>query len=241
MNITKNHLIGLVVRENYKYAEIFNRHGIDFCCNGNRSIEDACIKANLSTDLVISELNDVPQGNSSEPNVSSWPLDLLVDYIVKTHHRYVETKIAEIKPYLAKIVQVHGKQHPELVEIQQLFLASEGELAQHMKKEELILFPFISKMVQAKLSGQTLTPPHFQTVENPIAMMHHEHNTEGERFRRIAELTNKYSPPADACNTYRVTFALLQEFEADLHRHIHLENNVLFPEALALQDEVMKP
>jgi regulator of cell morphogenesis and NO signaling len=241
MNITKNHLIGLVVRENYKYAEIFNRHGIDFCCNGNRSIEDACIKANLSTDLVLSELNDVPQGNSSEPNVASWPLDLLVDYIIKTHHRYVETKIAEIKPYLAKIVQVHGKQHPELVEIQELFLASAGELAQHMKKEELILFPYIAKMVQAKLSGQTLTPPNFQTVENPIAMMHHEHNAEGERFRRIAELTNKYSPPADACNTYRVTFALLQEFEADLHKHIHLENNVLFPEALALQDEVMKP
>lgn len=241
MNITKNHLIGQVVRENYKYAEIFNRHGIDFCCSGNRRIEDACIKANLSTDLVLSELNDVPQGSSSEPNVSSWPLDLLVDYIVKTHHRYVETKIAEIKPYLAKIVQVHGKQHPELVEIQQLFLASAGELAQHMKKEELILFPFITKMVQAKLSGQKLTPPHFQTVENPIAMMHHEHNAEGERFRRIAELTNKYTPPGDACNTYRVTFALLQQFESDLHRHIHLENNVLFPEALVLQDEVMKP
>lgn len=240
MNITKNHLIGQVVRMNYTHAEVFKRHGIDFCCNGNRSIGEACEKAKLSLDQVLHELNTLPTHSDTELDVSTWPLDLLVNYIVKKHHRYVEQKIGEIKPYLAKIVQVHGQQHPELSEINALFLASADELVQHMKKEELILFPFIENMVTAKVHGRPFTLPHFQSLENPISMMHHEHNTEGERFSQISALSTQYTPPSDACNTYRVTFALLREFEEDLHRHIHLENNVLFPEAITLERELFK-
>ncbi|MNT11953.1 Iron-sulfur cluster repair protein YtfE [compost metagenome] len=130
---------------------------------------------------------------------------------------------------------MHGASHPELFEINQLFIGCAGELAQHMKKEELILFPFIKKMVKASLTDELIEQPHFGTVENPIAMMMHEHDAEGERFRKIALLTNDYTPPADACNTYRVTFAMLAEFEEDLHKHIHLENNILFPAAAVLE------
>jgi len=237
-NITSNSIIGQVVRENYQMASVFKQHQIDFCCNGNRTIQEACESAEIDFEKVLNELNSITNEGNENIDFTSWPLDLLVSYIVKKHHRFVEEKITEIKPYLAKIVQVHGNQHPELLEIQKLFLASAGELTQHMKKEELILFPFIEKMVETQLSGKALTPPHFQTVENPISMMQTEHDNEGERFRKIAELTNNYTPPANACNTYRVTFALLKEFENDLHEHIHLENNILFPEAITLQSKV---
>lgn len=130
---------------------------------------------------------------------------------------------------------MHGSNHPELFQINELFLRSAGELAQHMKKEELILFPFIKEMMGATKSHGSVEPPHFGTVNNPIKMMMEEHNNEGDRFREIAALTNNYTAPADACNTYRVTYAMLEEFEQDLHKHVHLESNILFPKAKALE------
>ncbi|MFN8237520.1 MAG: hemerythrin domain-containing protein, partial [Chitinophagales bacterium] len=114
-----------------------------------------------------------------------------------------------------------------------------GELTAHMKKEELMLFPFIRKMAKAQTTKEKVSTPMFGTVQNPIAMMHQDHDTEGERFRKIAALTQNYTPPADACNTYRVTFALLKEFEEDLHLHIHLENNILFPKAIELEKSIL--
>ncbi len=130
---------------------------------------------------------------------------------------------------------MHGGRHPELAEVAQLFNQTAGELTVHMKKEEFILFPFIRKMVTQKAAGEPLSAPPFGTVQNPIAMMHQEHDAEGERFQKIASLTNNYTVPADACNTYSVTFAMLKEFENDLHLHIHLENNILFPKAIEME------
>ena len=150
----------------------------------------------------------------------------------KKHHRYEEEKTPEIRPYLEKIVQVHGAQHPELFEVKQLFEESAQDLAAHMKKEELVLFPNIRKMVSEK---QRYVQLFFGSIQNPITAMQVDHNQEGERFRKIAELTNEYTPPADTCNTYKVTLSLLQEFETDLHTHIHLENNILFPKAIDLE------
>lgn len=151
------------------------------------------------------------------------------------HHRYVEGSIPVLKQYLNKLCKVHGKQHPELFDITEHFNKTAGELSAHMKKEELVLFPWIRKMVKAEQQDKPLDRPHFGTVKNPIAMMMQDHENEGERFSQIAELSNDYTPPADACNTYRVTFSLLKEFEEDLHNHIHLENNILFPKAEALE------
>ncbi|HRN95328.1 MAG: iron-sulfur cluster repair di-iron protein [Chitinophagales bacterium] len=238
MNITKDTNIGDLVAQNYKTASVFKQNGIDFCCNGNRSIGDACTNKNIDTDKVLSELAEVSkQASGANIDYASWPLDLLADYIEKKHHRYVESKASEIKPFLAKIANVHGGRHPELLEVEQLFNESVGELAMHMKREELVLFPYIRKMVTAANSGTSVQAP-FGTVQNPIQNMMHEHDTEGERFRKISKLTNDYTTPADGCNTYKVTFAMLKEFEDDLHLHIHLENNILFPKSIELEEKL---
>lgn len=236
MKIQESNIIGELVAQDYRAASVFKKHGIDFCCQGNRTIQDACEAKNIDVSTVIADLNEANKtSKESSIDYQSWPMDLLVDYIEKKHHRYVENKTQEIKPYLDKICRVHGDRHPELLEINNLFNEAAGELAAHMKKEELILFPFVRKIAKAKQENAKLEAPHFGTVENPIQMMMHEHNTEGERFRKIENLSNNYTPPIDACNTYRVTFALLKEFEADLHMHIHLENNILFPKAIDLE------
>lgn len=237
MQVSKESIIGDIVTANYKYAQVFKNVGIDFCCNGNRTIEQACEKKGIDATDILNKLQKLDVVNNSITDYSSWPLDLLADYVVKKHHRYVEQKTLEIKPYLNKIVKVHGAQHPELAEIEALFIASTGELAMHMKKEELVLFPYIAKLVQAQQTHTKATAS-FGTVQNPIQNMMAEHDIEGERFRRIAELSDNYTPPADGCNTYVVTFGLLKEFEDDLHMHIHLENNILFPKAIELEKQM---
>ncbi|WP_300675531.1 iron-sulfur cluster repair di-iron protein [Soonwooa sp.] len=233
----KTDLIGDMVAEDFRTAAIFKKYGIDFCCKGGRTIEDACDKKDLDPNKIYSELENLPSLGAIGIDFKAWPLDLLADYVEKTHHRYVEEKTPIIQQFLDKLCKVHGDRHPELFEIRDLFNASAQDLAAHLKKEELVLFPFVRKMMNSKISGQAIEQPHFGTVENPVEMMKHEHTIEGERLEKIAQLTNSYTPPADACNTYRVTFAMLQDFENDLHTHIHLENNILFPKSIELEKE----
>lgn len=231
--------IGKIVAEDYRAAQIFKNHKIDFCCQGNRSIQEAAEKKKIDVQVLINEIEAIQQGENVDTiDFKSWPLDLLADYIEKKHHRYVEEKLPILKAYLEKLCRVHGERHQELLEITEHFNKSAGELAAHMKKEEIILFPVVRKMVKAKQTGTKLERPRFGSVKNPIQMMMMEHENEGERFRLIAELSDNYTPPGDACNTYRVTYALLQEFENDLHKHIHLENNILFPKAAELEKEL---
>lgn len=236
----ENQIIGELVAKDYRTASVFKKYNIDFCCQGNRTIQEACDKRNIDSKNVLDDL-DLTIQSKSETSIDfqSWPLDLLADYIEKKHHRYVQDKTLEIQPYLDKICKVHGEHNPELFEIKKEFNASAGELASHMKKEELVLFPFIRKMVKAKQENKDVDSAHFGTVRNPIQMMMDEHTIEGNRFRRIEELSNNYTPPHYACNTYRVSFALLQEFEQDLHQHIHLENNILFPKAIEIEKELI--
>lgn len=239
MNISKENIIGTIVANDYRTAGIFEQAGIDFCCNGNRSIETACKEQKIAPDELVDSLQqivNIPANNETDiGNYRSWPLDLLADFIEKKHHRYVTTQIPLIQSLLNKIVDVHGGRHPELAEIKAHFDASAEELTAHMKKEELLLFPFIRNMVEAKLTGTQKVSSPFGTVQNPIRMMMSEHDTEGERFRSIKELSNKYTAPKDGCNTYRAAFATLQAFEDDLHLHIHLENNILFPKAVEME------
>ena len=233
-NVAKN-IIGELVADDYRTAAVFQKYGIDFCCQGNRTVEDACEKKSIDTEKVLMDLEAIQeQSNDNTPDYNAWALDRLADHIQAKHHAYVEAAIGQLKPYIDKICKVHGNRHPELFEVQREFYESAGELTVHMKKEEFILFPYIRKMVKSGEKGN----PHFGTAQNPIAMMMEEHDMEGERFRKISALTNQYTPPADACNTYRVTFALLKEFEEDLHLHIHLENNILFPKAIELETEL---
>lgn len=238
MKILKENIIGEIVAKDFRTAAVFEKFGLDFCCNGNRSIEEASGEAGISPDAVVAALEQVNESGMPATDYDSWPLDLMADYIEKKHHRYVAEQTPILQAYLEKICRVHGNRHPELWEIKSLFDACAGELAAHMKKEELLLFPFIRKMMAAS-SSKDLSAP-FGTVQNPIRMMMHEHDTEGERFRKIAALSGQYTPPADGCTTYKVTFAALKEFEQDLHVHIHLENNILFPKAIALEETFAK-
>lgn len=240
MEINQSQIIGELVAQDYRTASVFKKYGIDFCCQGNRTIQDACEKKSVDSKVVLSDLEKAMQvQHEHTTDYKSWPIDLLADYIEKKHHRYVEEKTLEIKPYLDKICKVHGERHPELLEIQKQFNASAGELAAHMKKEEFILFPFVRRMAKAKHEGLNVDAPHFGTVQNPVQLMMSEHSTEGDRFRKIEGLSNNYTSPSDGCSTYRVTYALLKEFEQDLHLHIHLENNILFPKAIELEKELM--
>lgn len=236
MHCTKESIIGEVVAMDYRTAAVFKSHRIDFCCKGHRSIEEVCLKNDMNVNFLIEELTSVTQQSGGGFNdFQSWDLDLLADYIEKKHHRYVEMKIPELTQYLEKIAKVHGAQHPELLEILELFAASAHELTSHMKKEERLLFPYVRKMDSSKKNQC----PHFGKIESPIAEMMKEHDNEGERFRKIATLSDNYNPPEDACNTYRVAFAMLKEFEGDLHKHIHLENNILFPKAIEAERALM--
>jgi regulator of cell morphogenesis and NO signaling len=232
--------IGEMVAKDYRAATVFQKFGIDYCCKGNRTLEEATEMKKIDVNAVKAELEKVLNAPAEENmDFNFWPLDLLADYIEKKHHRYVEERIPLLLQYLNKLCKVHGDVHPELFEINRLFNETAGDLTSHMKKEELILFPYIRKMLKKQKDGSSVvSAPHFGTVKNPIKMMMDEHENEGERFEKISTLTDNYNPPADACNTYRVTYALLDEFEKDLHKHIHLENNILFPKSI-LHEEKM--
>lgn len=228
--------IGQFVAENFRTAAIFSEYGIDFCCRGNRPLDEVCNKKNIVLDEILEKLNiSASQQQDNMQAFNTWPLDLLAIYIEKTHHRYVESKIPVLLQFLEKLGKVHGESYPELREIESLFKEVAGELAQHMKKEELVLFPRIKKMVKSMEENRLLEPANFGTVQNPISMMEHEHDNAGQIFRNISKLSNGYTSPEDACNTYRVAFSILDEFEKDLHLHIHLENNILFPKALKME------
>jgi regulator of cell morphogenesis and NO signaling len=239
MNSTKQ-TIGSIAAADYRTADIFKKYGIDFCCNGNRTIEEACKSAGIAATQLNYELQELSNGTTEDKasnDFKFWRIDLLADYIEKKHHQYVTDHIVVLQPYLAKITAVHGSSHPELHEIKRLFDECAEELTAHMRKEEMILFPLIRKMATITSKRDAGMPDDLPgTVENPIRMMMHEHDAEGVRFRKIAALSNNYETPPDGCNTYSLTYRLLKEFENDLHLHIHIENNILFPAAIEMED-----
>jgi regulator of cell morphogenesis and NO signaling len=233
MELNDQKKVGEVVAEDFRTARVFEKYGIDFCCKGHTTIDEACERKNIMTEDVMRELKLLLAGNQEqETDFQSWNAAHLVDYIEEKHHRYVEETSPVILRNLDKLCHKHGPGHPELFEIRELFMASAADLAEHMQKEEKILFPLIRKMTSSAFapSGHQMITPGL--VRHPIEVMMQEHEHEGDRFFRIDLLSNHYQPPADACNTYKVTFGLLKAFEQDLHLHIHLENNILFPKAL---------
>lgn len=236
MEITKSNIVGELVSLNFKAADVFSQYGIDFCCAGNISLENAAKKHNLQVDEIVGKLEDVFNTKDLESDlINRLPLDSLIEHIVENHHQYIRENVNVIPQYVNKVAQVHGGRHPEMVEVKQLFDEACAELSSHIVKEEQILFPYIKELVAAQKSGIKPSKAPFGSVQSPIEAMMAEHANEGERFRRISELTNGYVLPADGCTTYRVSLEKLKEFETDLHRHIHLENNILFIKALELE------
>ncbi len=237
MTIQEKMIIGEIVAFDYRAASIFNKHGIDFCCQGKRSLKEACEAKKVNIEEVINGLEEVLniKQETGRIDYASWPINTLADHIEENHHSYVKQKIQEIIPYLVKVCRVHGENHPELHDIYKEFMASSEELRSHMQKEEVVLFPYIRKMMGSPCSTVFAQAAQFGSIENPLKQMEAEHLTEGNRFSRILALSNNYTTPEDACSTYRVTFALLKEFQDDLHVHIHLENNILFPQVIEME------
>jgi regulator of cell morphogenesis and NO signaling len=232
--------IGELVAKDYRKAEVFKKYGLDFCCGGKKSVARACAEKGIDPALVEQDLNDLSQTSAARTqNFAAWEVSFLADYIENTHHAYVREAIPALTEYTTKIARVHGDRHPELKEIARHFAAIASELNAHMPKEERVLFPYIRRLNEADKSGTTLERPPFGSIQHPINMMEMEHEAAGSSLEAIRELSNSYTVPADGCTTYRLAFAKLQEFESDLHQHIHLENNILFPKAVQLEQKVL--
>lgn len=227
--------VGQIVADKFDNSEVFNDVGIDFCCGGEILLSEACSKKGLDIDFVLDKLDNVEKVQNNNLDFKNWDIDLLVDYILKFHHRYVRKNSIKIQELLNKVVGVHGDNHKSLHDVKKLFDESVIALNEHLDKEEQVLFPYIYEMNNAKENNASLPYFHCDSIQYPIDVMTHEHSEEGERFKEISKLTNDYTPPSDACNSYKLLLEQLKEFEDNLHHHIHLENNIVFPRALEMQ------
>ena len=225
--------LGEIAAKDLRKAEVFKKYGLDFCCGGKKTVKEACEEKGLDAGLVEQELQQANKDFSSRPiPYNDWPLDFLADYIVNTHHSYTRKSLPDIRNYAAKVARVHGGRHPELLPIQQYVEAINAEMSAHMIKEENILFPYIKQLAASKANGQPLNAAPFGSVKSPIAIMEQEHEAAGRHMENIRTLSIGYTLPEDACASYSLLFRMLEEFETDLHLHVHLENNILFPKAL---------
>ncbi|MEO7264323.1 MAG: iron-sulfur cluster repair di-iron protein [Ferruginibacter sp.] len=228
--------LGQIAAKDLRKAQVFKKYGLDFCCGGKKTVKEACAEKGLDVTKVEKELQQADKMPSSRPvPYGEWSLDFLADYIVNTHHSYVNKNLPDIKAYAEKVMKVHGNQHPELLRIHQLVEEIYAELTAHMAKEESVLFPYIKALVAAKNNTQPLQAAIFGTVQNPINMMEMEHEIVGKNLDEIRTLSQNYLLPEDACASYSLLYRTLDEFEEDLHLHIHLENNILFPKALEIE------
>jgi regulator of cell morphogenesis and NO signaling len=216
-------------------TRVFERLHIDYCCGGNRTLDEACRTAGVPVERVIAALEGEKAASAAVREWTREPLGELVAHIQGTHHVYTREALARIPRLIEKVVAAHGANHPELRRIETVFAGLAQELALHMMKEEMVLFPHIVRAEEASLAGEPPLPPPFGTVRNPVRMMEHEHDSAGAALRELRELSNDYTAPADGCLTYQTLYGAMAEFEADLHQHIHLENNVLFPRAVELE------
>jgi regulator of cell morphogenesis and NO signaling len=224
-----------IVADDFRAASVFERHRIDFCCGGDRPIGEACREKGVDERTLVAEIEAAIAAPGDVPRFSAWDLDFLATYIVANHHAYVRRAIQTIGAHTRKVAGVHGERHPETVRIAERFAEVAEEMAAHRAKEEGMLFPYISRRAEAARAGQGAPIAPFGSVANPIRMMEMEHQAARGLLAAIRELSGDFTLPDDACTTYRVTYHELEEFEADLHRHVHLENNVLFPTALDLE------
>lgn len=228
--------IGEIVTRDYRKAQVFKSFGIDFCCGGKKTVSEVCEKKGIDAKEVNNALELVTgEIKTSENDCLTWDIGFLTDYIINTHHHYVKETTPFIMELANKVAKVHCDQHPETLRVAQLFSQVGADLMLHMSKEERILFPFIKELATVQHQGGSIPTSAFGKVSNPIQMMESEHEQAGEALQTIREITNNFTMPADACNSYTTLYKMLYEYEIDLHRHVHLENNVLFPKTIAAE------
>lgn len=238
MSVTAEKTVRELALEIPAATRVFEKLGIDYCCGGNRSLEDACRTASLPMDEVLDSLEMAEQSARAVEKDRNWPTELLADliaHITSTHHKYTREEIARLGPLFDKVCSVHGNNHPELAQIRASFQGLAQELTMHMMKEEMVLFPYIERMEESVIQKEPVLPPPFGSVQNPISMMEHEHDSAGIALRSMRDASNGYAAPPDACISYLTLYKALAAFEADLHQHIHLENNILFPRAIEME------
>ena len=225
--------VGQLVAQRPARARVFEQFGIDYCCGGKRPLDEACSAGGIDAAVVVNALHaaDAAASPHEELDWTRAPLTQLIAHILDTHHAYLRRELPRLRPLADKVRAVHAASHPELAEVQEVLDALQAELEMHMLKEEQILFP----LIQAMESDGRAATSHCGSVQNPIRVMEYEHDSAGAALLRLRKLTGGYTPPADACHSYRALLSGLAELEADLHRHIHKENNILFPRAVELE------
>jgi regulator of cell morphogenesis and NO signaling len=227
--------IGEIVAEDYRTAKVFENHGIDFCCGGKVTLLAACEEKGIDPATIQGELaavKNLPVERGQD--YSSWEMSFLVDYIVNVHHSYLKENTAQIAGYARKIAAVHGPRHPELIEIATIFEKIAIDLTAHLKEEEEEFFPAIKRVDLQKKTGATAAATDIEIIKKSLKNLIHEHEEVGDAIHKIRHLAGGYAIPGDVCNTFMVTYQKLAEFEDDLHKHVHLENNILFLKAARL-------
>lgn len=240
MNIPKNTTISEIVTNNFRSARIFEKYGLSFCGDGKKTIESACAENNIDTEKLIAELETlvIPEGTTEQ--FDKMEADLLAHYIMSKHHTFVYDNIPAIECHLEKAEKKHGEKYPILCTLKGVFTELKNDLFIHMAKEERLLFPYVRRMSLAYRSGEEFTSAPFGTIDNPVKVMESEHNNADNMAKEIIKLTESFTPPEDACTTIRVLYQELKEFTDDLKMHIHLENDILFPKAKALEEKLTK-
>lgn len=238
-NITKRS-VGSIVNDDFSMAKVFKGFGIDFCCGGTATLEDACSAAGVSVDDVVAALAAQRERAAATIPFDSWPTDLLIDYVLKIHHRNIRTKGPALLADIERVASVHGAAHPELNQLVTLFAHSLDDLESHLQKEEQVLFPYCYDLIDADMRGQSRGQMHCGTVANPIRVMLREHHDEGTRYKYIRILMKDFIAPDDACATYRLMLEELETFMDALFEHIHIENNILFPRFVELESRCVR-
>jgi regulator of cell morphogenesis and NO signaling len=234
--------LGEIATKDLRKAQVFKKYGLDFCCGGKKTVKEACAEKGLDVTKVEQELQNADKTSFTARPLpyNDWSLDFLADYIVNTHHSYVKKTVPDLSTYAAKVARVHGDHHPELLEINSLAQMVCEELTSHMVKEERVLFPAIKKLVASKNSGSSLDTASANLIKSAVSTMEEEHETVGNALEKIRQLSSDYTLPSDACASYSFLYKTLEEFEDDLHTHVHLENNILFPKSLKMEKNKMQ-
>ena len=240
MNFNDETRVKDIALSNPAARKILEDAGLDYCCGGGKSLHEACLHADVPAEEILNRLRE--NSKHVSPDEANWtlaPLRDLTRHIREKHHRYVREATARVQPLLGKVEAKHGKSHSEIADIRRLFAEVAREMIMHMQKEEQILFPYIDALEKATIAHGSVEPPFFQTVRNPIHAMMKEHDAAGELVKQIRKASLEYTTPADACTSYKALYQDLKEFEADLHQHVHLENNILFPRSVEMETAVI--
>lgn len=243
LKITASSFVTDIVTHDYRTADIFRKYNIDFCCGGKWPLEAVCLSKELNTVNLVKELQNIVMQTASNAAIDfdSWDLDFLADYIINVHHRYLNKALQEIKEQTTKFLDGHRKKFPELEEIELIIRRFLKEIPPHMKQEEEIFFPYIKQIYYANKNRESYARLLIRTLRKPLEeIMMKEHEATGANLNRLRTITNNYTPPENACLSHKVTFSKLKELDNDLVQHIHLESNILFPKAIAIEQELLK-